>query len=178
MIAKQESPGPEKMESGHLFIAGPCRHKPVEQRCIQCIVDSSSFFSHLSLPAKLALQKKMHLRRYNRRTRIYCEGDVSDHFHILMSGEVKNYKSLSNGHQQIYKLVIIPGDLIDCEDLFGGRYTGTAEALTPVSLCVIEKEVFKTIGRQYGEITELLLHSMSRNLNEYIRHIANLGQKS
>lgn len=162
----------------HDNIAGPCPHKPIEQRCFACILDTSDYFGELSIAAKRALQLGLQHKVYERRTRLYNEDEVSEYLFILISGEVKIYKSLPNGRQQIHKLAQIPGDLIACEDLFLETYNSTAEALSEAHVCYIRKAVLQQIMEQHREIVDTLMRSMARNLNAYIRHIANLGQKS
>ena len=97
-------------------VAGPCPGKPVDERCISCILDSSDYFSALNLEVKRALQEFLQFKSFDRRALLYREGRPGENLFILMSGEVKVYKSLSNGRQQIHKLAVIPGDLIACED--------------------------------------------------------------
>ena len=158
--------------------AGPCPDKPAEIRCASCIMDTSFYFSGLSIEAKRDLQQYLQLKRFCRKEVLYQEGDECSNVYILLSGEVKIFKSLLNGKQQIHKLAQIPGDLIPCEDLFLDTHGSTAEALGDVSVCYLKRhDLLKSTGR-YNEISTCLMQSMSRNLNSYIRHIANLGQKS
>lgn len=159
-------------------VAGPCPHKPVGERCLSCILDSSDYFSTLSLEVKRALQEFLQFKSFDRRAQIYREGRSSESLFILLSGEVKVYKSLPNGRQQIHKLTVIPGDLIACEDLYLDKYSSTAEAISPTSVCFLPKANLQKIISRYPEIPDTLMRSMARNLNSYIRHIANLGQKN
>ena len=158
-------------------IVGPCRHRPVEKRCASCILDTSDYFAGLSATAKLALQPALSLKSFGRRKILYAEGSPSQHLYILLSGEVKVYKSLSHGHQQIHKMVSIPGDLVGCEDLFLDTHCSTAECIDDVTVCYLRKERLHEVTRRHGEVSETLMRSMARNLNSYVRHIANLGQR-
>lgn len=159
-------------------VAGPCPHKPAEDRCETCILDSSDYFSTLNLEAKRALQEFLQFKSFDRHTLLYREGDPGENLFILLLGEVKVYKDLPNGRQQIHKLAIIPGDLIACEDIYLDKYSSTAEAISPVSVCFLPKAHLQTIIGRHQEIPDTLMRSMARNLNAYIRHIANLGQKN
>ncbi|MDH5612480.1 MAG: Crp/Fnr family transcriptional regulator [Gammaproteobacteria bacterium] len=159
-------------------IAGPCMDKPVEIRCASCIMDTSYYFSNLSIEAKRDLQPSLSLRRFMKKETLYKENDTCRHLYILLSGEVKVYKTLANGKQQIHKLVQIPGDLIACEDLFLDMHGSTAEALNDVTVCHLKCEALHNSISHYKEISDTLMQAMSRNLNAYIRHIANLGQKN
>lgn len=159
-------------------VAGPCQDKPAEIRCAACIMDTSFYFHHLSKQAKLYLQPFLSLKQFEKKQRLYKEGDTSEHLYILLSGEVKLYKSLPNGKQQIHKLVQIPGDLIACEDPFLDTHGSAAEALTEVTVCHLKTHDLRSSMQRYREIADTLMQAMSRDLNAYIRHIANLGQKN
>jgi len=159
-------------------IAGPCMDKPAEIRCASCIMDTSYYFSSLSIKAKQDLQPYLSLKRFDKKETLYKEGDSCTHLYILLSGEVKVYKTLPNGKQQIHKLVQVPGDLIACEDLYMNTHGSSAEALNDVAVCHLKCEDLRNSTQRYKEISDTLMQAMSRNLNSYIRHIANLGQKS
>ena len=159
-------------------IAGPCLDKPAEIRCVSCIMDTSYYFANLSIEAKRDLQPSLRLGRFNKKEALYKEGDACKHLYILLSGEVKAYKTLPNGKQQIHKLVQIPGDLIACEDLYLETHGSSAEALNEVTVCYLKCDDLHNSTERYKEISDTLMQAMSRNLNSYIRHIANLGQKN
>lgn len=158
--------------------AGPCPHKPVAERCLTCILDSSDYFSGLTIQAKNALQLGMKRKHFGRKEMLYSNGKKSNHLYILLTGEIKVYKSLSDGRQQIHKLASIPGDLIACEDLFLDTYSSTAEAINEVSVCYIEKRHLQEASGSHGEIPDAMMRAMARHLNSYIRHVANLGNKN
>lgn len=158
--------------------AGPCRHKPPEERCLTCFLDSSEYFHGLPVETKLALQKGLRRREYGRREKLYFEGERSQYIYILVSGEVKVYKSLSNGRQQIHKISSIPGDLIGCEDMFLETASSTAEAIDTTRVCCLKTGFLLKTMSGNGELCNILMRAMSRNLNAYIRHIANLGGKN
>ena len=158
--------------------AGPCIHKPEELRCASCILDTSDYFSGLSIESKRQLQQFLHLKKFNKKELIYSEEQSCQNIYILMTGEVKIYKSLPNGKQQIHKLSIIPGDLIACEDIHMDHHGSSAESLSDVSVCYIKREDFQTVANNNLEVSDTLLRYMSRNLNAYIAHISNLGQKN
>lgn len=159
-------------------IAGPCRDKPDGIRCASCVMDTSSFFSDLSLEAKLDLQPYLAIKEFSKKEVLYKEGDVTKNLYILVSGEVKVYKTLSSGKHQIHKLAQVPGDLIACDDLFSKKHASSAEALDHVSVCYLKCDELRESAGRYSEISDTLMRAMSYNINSYIRHIANLGQKN
>jgi len=159
-------------------IAGPCMDKPAEISCASCIMDTSYYFNKLSLEAKRDLQPDLSLKRFNKKQALYKEGDACRNLYILLSGEIKVYKTLANGKQQIHKLVQIPGDLIACEDLYLQSHGSSAEALNDITVCHLKCNDLRSSMERHKEISDTLMQAMSRNLNSYIRHIANLGQKN
>jgi len=159
-------------------IAGPCQHKPVSERCLTCVLDASDYFSGLSLDVKRALQSVLAYKSFERRETLYAEGAASRHLFILISGKVKVYKSLTNGRQQIHKLGLAPGDLLACEDLFLENHTSSAEALDATAVCYLKKSDLQAVMQAHPGMHDALLRTMARHLNAYVRHIANLGQKT
>ena len=159
-------------------LAGPCRHKPANNRCLSCILDDSSYFAALPVNAKLALQAGMHLKTFPRLTVLYHEGGHDSSLYILISGEVKVYKSTADGRQQIHKIASIPGDLIACEDLYLSASSSTSEAISDTTVCMMKRDFLRQATTQFPEISDAMMQAMARNLNAYIRHIANLGSKN
>ncbi len=159
-------------------IAGPCRHKPQDERCRTCILDSSDYFEGMTIAAKTALQVGLKRKHFARKEILYREGDSGKNLYILLTGEIKVYKSMSDGRQQIHKIASIPGDLIACEDLFLDTYSSTAEAISEASVCYIEKSHLQEVTSSHRELLDAMLRVMTRHLNAYIRHIANLGNKN
>lgn len=162
--------------SDDIIAIGPCLRQGTV--CAKCILDGSEYFAMLGLEAKQALQAILQCRNLKRRTNLYREGQVSEHLFILLSGEIKIYKSLPNGRQQIHKLIVTPGDLIACEDIYRDAYGSTAETLDQVSVCCWRKNELQALAERHPDIATSLLQSMARHLNGYIQYIANFGQKT
>lgn len=168
----------ELKKDGQYGTAGPCPNKPEGERCKTCILDDSDYFSGLTIKAKNALQLGMKRKKFERRELLYSTGKKSSHLYILLTGEIKVYKSLSDGRQQIHKIASIPGDLIACEDLFLDTYSSTAEAIDEASVCHMDKAYLQEVSSGHREIPDAMMRAMARHLNLYIRHIANLGNKN
>lgn len=159
-------------------MVGPCQNKAPSERCVACILDASDYFQNLSLDAKLSLQQHLKLTTFSRREQLYQEGAASSHLFILISGRVKVFKSVFGGRQQIHKLVLVPGDLVACEDLFLDKYDSTAEAIDEVAVCCLKKSQLFEAAARHPQIPDTIMRTMARNLNLYIRHVASLGQKT
>ena len=159
-------------------VAGPCMDKPEDIRCKTCIMDTSHFFRDLDISAKKDLQPFLKLKSFMRKEMLYTEGENCKNLYILLSGEVKIYQSMHSGKHQIHKLVHIPGDLIASDDLFLDHHGSSAETITDVSTCYINRTEFLKQLHKNSDISTAMMRFMSRNINSYIRHIANLGQKN
>lgn len=167
-----------EVPDGQYGTAGPCRYKPEADRCLTCVLDSSDYFSGLPVKSKIALQQGLKRKHFKRKEMLYSSGKKSTSLYILLTGEIKVYKSLSDGRQQIHKIASIPGDLIACEDLFLDIYSSTAEAINEASVCYLEKTHLQEVSNSHREVPDAMMRSMARHLNSYIRHIANLGNKN
>jgi len=88
------------------------------------------------------------------------------------------YKSTADGRQQIHKIASIPGDLIACEDLYLSASSSTSEAISDTTVCMMRRDFLRQATAQFPEISDAMMQAMARNLNAYIRHIANLGSKN
>lgn len=166
------------MNDTRIPVAGPCRHKPEPERCASCILDSSEYFAGLGLDTKLTLQQHLRFGAFARRETLYAEGAESRNLYLLISGQVKVYKSLSSGRHQIHKLAMIPGDLITCEDMFLDRHSSSAESIDAVTVCYLSKQHMMQAMARHPEISGAMMRTMARNLNSYVRHVSNLGPKS
>ena len=159
-------------------MVGVCKRGMASIECASCILDTSLYFSNLSVEAKAYLQTFINVKTVSRKELLYKEGQPSDNIYLLLSGEVKIYKSMPNGKQQIHKLAQIPGEMIACEDMFLEHHGSSAEAISDVSVGYLKCLDFQHCTEKFQEISDSLMTIMSINLNSYIRHIANLGQKN
>lgn len=159
-------------------IIGPCQHRPEIDRCTTCIFDSSDFFAGLNIEPKEVVQQALELHRFRKHDLLYTEGAPSTNIYLLVSGEIKIYKTLPNGRQQILKLAMIPGDLLGCEDLFLERHNSSAEVIENAKIGCINKTFLRQTMLHHMQVYDVMMQAMARDLNAYIRHITNLGQKN
>jgi CRP-like cAMP-binding protein len=88
------------------------------------------------------------------------------------------YKSTADGRQQIHKIASLPGDLIACEDLYLSASSSTSEAISDTTVCMMRRDFLREASAKFPEISDAMMQAMARNLNAYIRHVANLGSKN
>lgn len=77
---------------------------------------------HISMPAKAA---------------IVGEGEVGGPIYTLFDGWAARYRRLPDGSRQIFD-ILLAGDMIGLESVMLGTVKHSVEAITPVTLCVLE----------------------------------------
>ncbi len=75
---------------------------------------------------------------------ILMEGSASPHLYTVLRGWGFRYKILEDGRRQILNY-ILPGDLVGLQGSLLGDMQHSVEALSPVSLCVFEREKMKSL---------------------------------
>lgn len=84
-------------------------------------------------------------------TTILVEGSHSAHLFTVLSGWGFRYKSLDDGRRQILNYMM-PGDLIGLQGSLMGEMKHSVEALSPMTLCVFERDKLGTLYRNYPEL--------------------------
>ncbi len=108
---------------------------------------------------------------------ILVEESHSAHLYTLLSGWAFRHKTLEDGRRQILNYVL-PGDLVGLQGSLMGEMQHSVEALTPVTLCVFERnrinEVFQGIPTLAYDITWLASRE-ERILDE---NLLSIGRRS
>jgi CRP-like cAMP-binding protein len=82
---------------------------------------------------------------------IYQQGDELDELYTVVEGWVCLYKLLEDGRRQITRIAL-PGDFIGYQADLTRPMEHTAEALTPVRLCVFPRKQFLDFVRSHPEL--------------------------
>jgi len=96
---------------------------------------------------------------------IFHEGTIAQGVYVVCSGKVKIYKSSRTG-QQLITRVESPGDLLGHISLLAkeGPYTGTAEALEPAVVSMVEEKKFTDFLSEYPQAALALMREMARDV--------------
>jgi len=79
---------------------------------------------------------------------VLVEGSHSAHLFTVLSGWGFRYKLMHDGRRQILNY-IMPGDLIGLQGSLMGEMQHSIEALSPMLLCVFERETLSTLYQNY-----------------------------
>ncbi len=80
---------------------------------------------------------------------VLAEGTRSPHLFTVLMGWGFRYKLLADGRRQILNFVV-PGDLIGLQGSLMGEMEHSVEALSPMLLCVFERDRLATLYREHA----------------------------
>lgn len=97
---------------------------------------------------------------------LYSLNDNDDTLYIVHTGELKNYRILENGKEQLIRL-LGPGAFTGEWSIFKSdiKHNDYIEALETTEICQLTRQGFKQVLGQYPEISMSLLQHMSERLD-------------
>ncbi len=130
----------------------PAHPKTKQVLCSECPLRSNPAFRPFS-PDELAFVgsfKRGELHTDKGAT-IVQEATHSPHLYTVLAGLAFRYKLLQDGRRQILNY-LVPGDLIGLQSGLIGEMQHSVEALTPMSLCVFERDKLLSLYRKQPEL--------------------------
>ncbi len=96
---------------------------------------------------------------------IFHEGTNPQGVYVVCTGKVKIYKSSRTG-QQLITRIESPGDLLGQITLLAkeGPYTGTAEALEPSVISMVDEKTFLEFLTRFSQASLALLRELARDV--------------
>ena len=89
---------------------------------------------------------------------LFVEGDPCRDLYILVAGRVKCYRANPHGREQILKIFERPGDVFCATSAFStGSHIVTAEAMSEVTLYVIDVETMKRVALEHPVVALALV---------------------
>lgn len=108
--------------------------------CSECPLRQRPVFRDFTAPELDYVWKfKRGELRIERGASILVEGSHNPHFYTVLSGWAFRYKLIEDGRRQIVNYEM-PGDLIGLQGSIMGEMNHSVEALSPVVLCVFERD--------------------------------------
>jgi CRP-like cAMP-binding protein len=108
---------------------------------------------------------------------ILVEGAHSAHLYTVLSGWGFRYKTLEDGRRQILNYVM-PGDLVGLQGTIMGEMQHSVEALSPVSLCVFERDKLMTLYNRHSSLAFDLTWIAAREERILDEHLLSIGRRS
>jgi CRP/FNR family transcriptional regulator len=108
------------------------------------LLRSCHLFSDLDERELDAIREIAQHHEYGKGQFVFGEGSPSRGLHIVVAGTVKIYRVGPDGRERVFH-VVQTGDAFAEAAMFMDLYPATAEALTPATVIVIEKNGFKQL---------------------------------
>lgn len=144
--------------------------------CKNCIIRSLTILSDLDFGELEKVSALIFLKSFKRKKIIFLEETPSNTVYIIKSGNVKTYKSLADGREQIIN-VLSAGDMLGFDSLYDDRYSCTAEVIQDVELCCMRKPDLVGLLQQSPAVGMKFIKIMNRELNRAQERIRDLGLK-
>ncbi len=106
---------------------------------------------------------------------IFVEGAHSAHLFTVLHGWGFRYKTLEDGRRQILNYVM-PGDLIGLQGTIMGEMQHSIEALSPVSLCVFERDKLPGLYNKHPSLAFDLTWIAAREERILDEHLLSIGR--
>jgi CRP-like cAMP-binding protein len=108
---------------------------------------------------------------------VLVEGAHSAHLYTILDGWAFRYKILEDGGRQILNYGI-PGDLIGLQGSLMGEMQHSVEALTPLTLCVFERDRMTELFEKHPTLAYDLTWIASREEAILDEHLLSIGRRS
>jgi CRP-like cAMP-binding protein len=146
--------------------------------CEQCPLRATSHFREFS-PEELEFVSRFKKGEFavDAGATILVEGAHSAHLFTVLSGWGFRYKTLEDGRRQILNY-IMPGDLIGLQGSIMGEMQHSIEALSPVSLCVFERDKLMTLFNRHSSLSFDLTWIAAREERILDEHLLSVGRRS
>lgn len=108
---------------------------------------------------------------------IVQEGSHSAHLFTVLSGWAFRYKLLPDGRRQILNY-LLPGDLVGLQSSLIGEMQHSVEALTPMTLCMFERDRLMDLYRKQPELGFDVTWLASREEQMLDENLLSIGRRS
>lgn len=146
----------------------------MKKMCISIV----PIFNHLNADEMNEIMKTTNSVSHLRGQTIYSAGEPSDGLYIVHKGRVKIYRLSESGKEQLVR-ILGPGDFTGELSLFSeSLHDAYAEAIEPVELCVMSRDVFQVFLLKYPAISLKVLTEFSTRLAQTEKQTANIAMES
>ena len=113
------------------------------------------------------------------RESLFLEGDPCRDLYVLVGGRVKCFRASPEGREQILKIFERPGDIFCTTSAFStGSHIVTAEAMSEVSLYVIDVETMKRVALEQPAVALALVTAAGDQMRSLVTLADDLSLKT
>jgi CRP-like cAMP-binding protein len=108
---------------------------------------------------------------------VLAEGTRNPHLYTVLQGWSFRYKMLPDGRRQIVNYAM-PGDLLGLQGTVTGEMEHSVEALSPMILCVFERDELLTLYREHPELAYDITWLSSREECMLDENMLSIGRRN
>lgn len=151
---------------------------PAQTPCILCPLASLPAFRRFDArEVDFVWRFKVGELRAAARATILEEGSHGTHLYTLLSGWAFRYKTLEDRRRQILNY-LVPGDLLGLQGALMADMQHSVEALTPVTLCVFERERLSELFTRHPGLAYDVTWLASREERMLDEHLLSVGRRT
>jgi CRP/FNR family transcriptional regulator, nitrogen oxide reductase regulator len=148
---------------------------PQPDQDVEALLRVTPVFRRLAPGDRQTIARAAHVRRYDRGTTIFEQGNPSDAFYTIAAGRVKIFKMTPAGKDLILE-VFGPGDPLGAVAAYDGRpFPASAVAMEDTTCVIIPRSVFFQLLEQHPTLVRGLLLGLTVRLVELTNRLAELS---
>lgn len=146
-------------------------------KCNFCTIRKTTIFADLKEDDLNRIERFITEKTFPKKHIIFWEDDLVDNIYLIKRGNIKLYKTQSDGRSQILR-IDGTGGILGFNSLFGNKYLATAEAITESVLCQIKADDFRKLLDKELVINLGLLKAASRELERNENLLFTIGTRT
>jgi len=146
-------------------------------KCNFCTIRKTTIFADLKEDDLNRIERLITEKTLPKKHIIFWEDDTADNIYLIKRGNIKLYKTQSDGRSQILK-IDGTGGVLGFDSLFGNRYLATAESITESVLCQIKTDNFRRLLEEEPAINLSLLKAVSKELEKNENLLFSIGTRT
>jgi CRP-like cAMP-binding protein len=146
-------------------------------KCNYCTIRKTTILADLKEVDLNRIERLITEKTFPKKHVIFWEEDPVDNIYLIKRGNVKLYKTQSDGRSQILK-IDGTGGLLGFDSLFGNNYLVTAETISESVLCQIKAADFRKLLEKEPEINFRLLKALSKELERNENLLFSIGTRT
>jgi len=146
-------------------------------KCNYCTIRKTTILADLKGDNLNRLERLITENTYPKKHIIFWEGDPAEDIYLIKRGNIKLYKTKSDGRSQILN-IDGTGGLLGFDSLFGSNYLVTAETISESVLCQIMAADFRKLLEKEPEINFRLLKALSKELERNENLLFSIGTRT
>lgn len=146
-------------------------------QCNFCTIRKTTILADLKKVDLNRIERLITEKTFPKRHIIFWEDDPADNIYLIKRGNIKLYKTRSDGRSQILR-IDGTGGILGFDSLFGHKFLVTAETISESVLCQIKADDFRKLLENEPEINLRLLKAISKELERNENLLFTIGTRT